>query len=142
MQKAATENNNANSGDAYSGSTSAPTEADKQAATIATQAFEKGNYGECVSQMNKLMKARKTDCKVVHNMAVATFYIGQQVGVEELKNGLSTACQMVSTSLEGVILLKNSNLCALNKSSSWVVFLHSCYLGMKISLSDYIFFFC
>ena len=82
-------------GESTTTSVPAPSEAQKELATNATQEYEKGNLSQCLSLINKLHRQRAMDPKVVHNHAVAAFYNSNQCAVEELKNGLNVACQLV-----------------------------------------------
>ena len=123
QQKVLAIENTASSADganSSSSSTPAVTEQHKELTTHATQEFDKGNFSQCVSWMAKLSKARGTDPKVVHNHAVAVFYQSNQCAVEELKNGLNAACQLVlSLSASEVLEEKTNKKVCLQFSSPW-----------------------
>ncbi|XP_076448993.1 CCR4-NOT transcription complex subunit 10-like isoform X2 [Babylonia areolata] len=109
----AADSNAVGSGDMSSASIPAPTEAQKEIATTATQEFEKGNMEKCKNHMERLQRQRPMDPKVVHNHAVVCFYNSNQCAVEELKNGLNTACQLAKNSedpLDGIEDVDNAVL--------------------------------
>ena len=103
--------NTASSADGANSSSSVPavTDQHKELTTHATQEFDKGSFSQCVSWMAKLSKARGTDPKVVHNHAVAVFYQSNQCAVEELKNGLNAACQLVLSLSASEVLWQKTN---------------------------------
>lgn len=72
-----------------------PTDQQKEMANQAYQEFEKGQFGTCVSIMNKLASQRLTDSKVLHNKAVAFFFQNNQCSVEELRQCLQNLSHLV-----------------------------------------------
>lgn len=62
----------------------------------AKQEFEKQQYDNCISTMNKLTQNRTMDPKVIHNKGVAEFYQSKFTKIEEFKLCLSTVCHFVS----------------------------------------------
>ena len=49
-------------------------EGERKLAGQAQNAFEAGSYGECLSHLERLSELRPGDHKVLHNIAVATYY--------------------------------------------------------------------
>ena len=62
----------------------------------AKQEFDKQQYDNCASTMNKLAQSCVMDPKVIHNKGVAEFYQSKLTKIEEFKLCLSTVCHFVS----------------------------------------------
>ena len=68
----------------------------KELAASAMQEFERKQFTSCCNIMNKLMAARGTDPRVVHNKAVADFCLSGLQSTDEFRQSLANVCQMVS----------------------------------------------
>jgi CCR4-NOT transcription complex subunit 10 len=58
--------------------------------------FEKGNYESCLAGISKLYSARSLDPKVMHNKAVAEYYISGLRKTDEFRKCMNNVCYQVS----------------------------------------------
>lgn len=81
--------------DAVLPSLPAVTDQQREIASQALAEFERRNYDACCTALNKLVNARPTDPKVLHNKMVAEYYQSAMKKTDELKQNLASICQMV-----------------------------------------------
>lgn len=71
------------------------TEEEKALATQAQAEFDKGNMDACIGQLNKLLKTRPQDPKVVLNKEVALYCKSGLRKTDEFIQSLIKVCEMV-----------------------------------------------
>ena len=71
------------------------TDEEKEIAQVIRGDFDAGNFGPCVDKLKKLSKMRQGDAKVMHNLAVASYYQSDCKQVDEIKRGLNQVCGKV-----------------------------------------------
>ena len=77
-------------------SLTATTEHERELAQQATAEFESKNYECCVKTISRLAETRNHDLKVIHNQAVASYYLSGLTKTEEFKHSLNELYSKVS----------------------------------------------
>ena len=74
----------------------ATTEQERELAQQATAEFEHGQYDSCLSIITKLSETRGYDLKVIHNQAIAAYYLSGLIKTDEFKSALNDVYSKVS----------------------------------------------
>jgi hypothetical protein len=67
----------------------ATTEQERDLAQRATAEFDRGDYQSCLLTISKLAETRGHDLKVIHNQAIAAYYLSGLVKTDEFKSALN-----------------------------------------------------
>lgn len=79
------------------------TEEEKNVAILALADFEKNNLDTSIGSLNKLLKTRPQDAKVILNKEVALYCKSGHRKTDEFIQGLTKACEMVSTTCADLV---------------------------------------
>lgn len=67
----------------------ATTEQERDLAQQATAEFDRGEYEKCLAMISKLAETRGHDLKVIHNQAIAAYYLSGLTKTDEFKSALN-----------------------------------------------------
>lgn len=93
----------------------------------AKQEFEKQQYDNCISTMNKLTQNRTMDPKVIHNKGVAEFYQSKFTKIEEFKLCLSTVCHFDHLNIDNLITVDDVDHCVVLYNQAVILYHHQQY---------------
>lgn len=106
---------------------------EKELANISYQAFEKGNYDECLSTLEQLSSTRTNDLKVLHNKAVTEYYSSDFINTNDFQRTLIDICHQARISIDNVEALEDVDHCILFFNQAIILFhLHQYHATIAI----------
>ena len=86
------------------------TDSDVELAKNAKSAFDNHRYESCLSSLNKLLDARRTDARVAHNRAVAQYLLSNLTLTDDFRKSLHS----VSAQVCACVVFREFNLVGIN----------------------------